>query len=57
MTNAPERLIEDLRRREKVFHIFPNRESLARLIGALLIEFDVKWASGHRYFEKAKFKL
>jgi putative transposase len=25
------------------------RESLARLIGALLIEFDEKWSSGRRY--------
>lgn len=54
-TNSMERLIEEIRRRERVIRIFPNRESLARLIGALLIEFDEKWASGRRYFDMAEF--
>lgn len=39
-TNAMERLNEEVRRRERVIRIFPNRESLVRLVGALLIEFD-----------------
>lgn len=56
-TNAMERLIEEVRRRERVIRIFPNRESLARLLGALLIEFDEKWASGRRYFDMAEFAL
>jgi len=54
-TNAMERLNQEVRRRERVIRIFPNRESLIRLIGALLIEFDEKWASGRRYFEMAEF--
>lgn len=54
-TNAMERLIEEIRRRERVIRIFPNRESLIRLVGALLIEFDEKWASGRRYFDMAEF--
>lgn len=54
-TNAMERLNQEIRRRERVIRIFPNRESLVRLIGALLIEFDEKWASGRRYFDMAEF--
>jgi len=55
-TNAMERLNQEVRRRERVIRIFPNRESLARLIGALLIEFDEKWSSGRRYFDMAEFE-
>jgi transposase-like protein len=33
-----ERLNEEVRRRERVIRIFPNRESLMRLLGALLME-------------------
>jgi putative transposase len=50
------RLIEEVRRRERVIRIFPNRESLTRLLGALLIEFDEKWASGRRYLDMAEFE-
>ena len=56
-TNAMERLIEEVRRRERVIRIFPNRESLTRLLGALLIEFDEKWASGRRYLDMTEFAL
>jgi putative transposase len=56
-SNAMERLIEEVRRRERVIRIFPNRESLTRLLGALLIEFDEKWASGRRYLDMAEFEL
>jgi len=55
-SNAMERLIEEVRRRERVIRIFPNRESLTRLLGALLIEFDEKWASGRRYLDMAEFE-
>jgi putative transposase len=45
-----------IRRRERVIRIFPNRESLVRLIGALLIEFDEKWASGRRYLDMTEYE-
>jgi len=55
-SNAMERLIEEVRRLERVIRIFLNRESLIRLLGALLIEFDEKWASGRRYLDMAEFE-
>jgi putative transposase len=42
-TNAVERLNEEVRRRERVIRIFPNRESVVRLLGALLMEQDEAW--------------
>jgi putative transposase len=48
-TNAQERLNEELRRRERVIRIFPNRASAVRLLGALLMEWDEQWATGKRY--------
>jgi transposase-like protein len=50
-TNAVERLNEELRRRERVIRIFPSRESVLRLLGALLLEQDEAWTTGKRYFE------
>lgn len=54
-TNGMERLNEEIRRRERVIRIFPNRESVIRLIGALLIEIDEKWASGKKYLDMAEY--
>ena len=39
-TNSIERLNQEIRRRERVIRIFPNRESSLRLIGAFLLEYD-----------------
>jgi putative transposase len=50
-TNAVERLNGELRRRERVIRIFPNRASVIRLFGALLIEMDEKWSVGKKYIE------
>jgi putative transposase len=50
-TNAVERLNEEVRRRERVVRIFPNRESVVRLLGALLMEQDEAWTTGKRYFD------
>jgi putative transposase len=50
-TNGVERLNEEIRRRERVIRIFPNRESAMRLLGALLMEQDEQWSTGKRYFD------
>ena len=49
-TNSMERLNQEIRRRERVIRIFPNRESSLRLIGTFLIESDEKW-SGKKYLD------
>ena len=54
-TNGVERLIEEIRRRERVIRIFPNRESVFRLLGALLMEIDEKWTSGRKYLEMTEY--
>jgi transposase-like protein len=50
-TNGVERLNEEIRRRERVIRIFPNRASVVRLVGALLMEQDEVWTTGKRYFD------
>src|SRR5260221_5643027 len=50
-TNGVERLNEEIRRRERVIRIFPNREAVVRLLGALLLEQDEAWTTGQRYFD------
>ena len=50
-TNGVERLNEEIRRRERVIRIFPNRASVIRLVGALLLEQDEVWTTGKRYFD------
>lgn len=50
-TNGIERLNEEIRRRERVIRIFPNEESLLRLIGALLMETHDAWQSGKMYLD------
>ncbi|WP_044481388.1 IS256 family transposase [Paenibacillus antibioticophila] len=54
-TNAVERLNAEIRRRERVIRIFPNRESVLRLLGALLMEQDEKWSMGKKYLEMTEF--
>jgi transposase-like protein len=55
-TNGLERLNEEIRRRERVIRIFPNRESAMRLIGALLLEIDSRWADGRRYLDMTDYR-
>ena len=40
---------QEIRRRDRVIRIFPNDLSVLRLMGALLIEQNEKWAAGPRY--------
>ncbi|BDP50446.1 hypothetical protein EfmJHP10_18820 [Enterococcus faecium] len=51
-TNVLERLNEEIRRRERVIRIFPNINSITRIIGTLLMEKDTEWlASPRKYLE------
>jgi hypothetical protein len=50
-----ERLIQEIRRREKVIRIFPNKASARRLIGALLAEKHEEWSTGRRYLKMEEF--
>ncbi|MBU5304695.1 IS256 family transposase [Eubacterium callanderi] len=54
-TNSVERLNEEIRRRERVIRIFPNRESVIRLLGTLLMELDDKWSSGRKYLDMGEY--
>ena len=56
MSNLLERLNREARRRTDVVQVFPNEESLIRLVGALLIEIDTEWAVGRRYFSEASMR-
>lgn len=53
-TNMQERLIQEVRRRERVIRIFPNEESAHRLIGALVAEIHEEW-QGRRYLDMSDF--
>jgi len=46
-----ERLIEEVRRREKVIRIFPNDESAWQLVGAYLAERHEEWSTKRRYLK------
>ncbi|TGA95347.1 IS256 family transposase [Sporolactobacillus shoreae] len=50
-TNGMERLNEEFRRRERVVRIFPNQDSVVRLMGAVLMEQDEKWSDGRCYLK------
>lgn len=53
-TNMLERLMRELKRRSRVVSIFPNEQSLIRLLGAVLIEIDEKWSCEHGAYLNAE---
>ena len=55
-SNGLERLNEEIRRRDRVIRIYPNEASAIRLIGALLMEVDERWTTGHKYFDMQAYR-
>jgi len=54
-SNMIERFIEEIRRREKVIRIFPNGQSVWRLVGALCAEQHEEWSTGRLYLNMDEF--
>ncbi|WP_028600551.1 transposase, partial [Paenibacillus pasadenensis] len=55
-SNGMERLNGEIRRRETVIRIFPNRASVLRLIGAMLMEENEYWMTKKPYMDMTDFK-
>jgi len=53
-TNMQERLIQELRRRERVIRIFPNEDSALRLFASMLAETHETWL-GRKYLDMDEF--
>lgn len=54
-SNIIERENRELRRRERVIQIFPNTESIIRLMGAVLFDDHNDWSTAHRLFDMKEY--
>jgi transposase-like protein len=48
-TNMVERVNKELKRRTKIAEIFPNDESLLRVVGSILMDINEEWVAGRKY--------
>jgi putative transposase len=49
--NGLERVNQEIKRRTKVAHLFPNEAACLRLVTAILAEQNDEWVSGRRYID------
>ncbi|WP_179090251.1 IS256 family transposase [Paenibacillus sp. FSL H8-0548] len=50
-SNGIERVNGEIRRRERVIRIFPNREAVVRMIGAVLMEIEEHWETSRKFMD------
>jgi len=52
-----ERLNKEIKRRTRVATLFPNEQSLLRLVSAILMEVSDEWETGRIYIRMSNEKL
>ncbi|WP_139990788.1 IS256 family transposase, partial [Paenibacillus paridis] len=54
-SNGIERVNGEIRRCERVIRIFPNREAVIRMIGAVLMEIEEHWETSRKFMDMAAY--